>query len=160
MKGENKMKRLIVLIGLMLMFCAIQAQTVEKTLYMDKGQTYLRYTPDFTLAATTAKAIDIVSFQDWPTAQILTIALDTGTVAGNHTNVAIQLQGKVSSLQAAYSNIGSAINWKVSTKDTVIVYSETTENRYNYYRVLMTGTGGAPRTSRVTEVQFKLFYPD
>jgi hypothetical protein len=90
--------------------------------------------------------------QNQPTTQDYLVKLDS--VSGNHTNVAVAVYGQKFDT-SAWVAIGSAINWKGTTRDTIIVFSNATANRYRNYKVQYTGTGTG--VTRLTYQQFKLY---
>ena len=67
------------------------------------------------------------------------IKLDS--VSGNHTNVAVEIYGQKSALKGDWTKIGSTVNWKGTTKDTVMVISNATFNYYQNFKYQFTGTG-------------------
>jgi len=135
-----------------LLFSETQAQIT--TLYMRDGQTYSQYTTDVTLTNTTAQYFKIVSTQDWYTTQTVVLQLDSAS--GDHTNVAVQLQGRLSSQFSSWTNIGSAVNWAGTTSDTTLAISNTTENAYREFKILLTGTGTG--TTTIDNFEFKQHY--
>ncbi len=145
------MKKLIFLVILVLAFVTLEAQIATKNIATGKSQT--EYTTDVTLTNAVAQYLYIISKQHTYTAQCLVVQLDTGA-AGNHTNVALQLQGRYTTADA-WANVGSAINWKVTTADTTIVYLNATENGYRQWKVLFTGTGTG--TSTIDNIFFKQY---
>jgi len=117
------------------------------------GQTYADITTDYTLTNTTPAYWQVNAGQNYYTAQTLVINLDSAS--GNHTNVAIQLQGRVTDMDA-WTNIGSAINWVGTTADTTIVYTNATENLYRQFKILYTGTGTG--TTTIDRQVFKQYF--
>jgi len=71
--------------------------------------------------------------------QDFVIKLDS--VSGNHTNVAVAIYGQKSALKGDWTQIGATVNWKGTTKDTVIVVSNATFTYYQNYKKVYTGTG-------------------
>lgn len=124
-----------------------------KTTTLRSGVTVAEVSTDYTLTNTTSQYWYIEAGQNWYTAQELVIDLDSAS--GNHTNVAIQLQGRLSE-NDSWSNIGSAINWLGESGDTTIVYSNTTENKYRQFKVLYTPTGTG--TSTIENQVFKQYF--
>jgi len=143
-----KMKKLIFLIALMFVVTISKAQTTITTLYGEAGQTYVEYTTDVTLTNTTAKALYFYLKPDYYTATNFIVQLDSAS--GNHTNVAVALYGRISSEQATWTAIGSAINWTGVNKtvgcDTTILFANTTETAYRQFKLLFTGTGTGTTT--------------
>ena len=101
---------------------------------------------------TTAGYILFKAANPFPTTQDFAIKLDS--VSGNHTNVALQLYGQKSELKGDWTTIGSAINWKGTTKDTVIVASNASATRYRNYKWVLTGTGTG--VTRILNTEIKL----
>ena len=130
------MKKLLFVITLFLAFATLQAQIATKN--VATGKTQLEYTTDVTLTNAVAQYLYIISKQHTYTAQSAIIQLDSA--GGNHTNVAIQLQGRYTTADA-WQNVGSAINWKGTTSDTTIVYLNAAENGFRQWKLLFTGTG-------------------
>ena len=102
---------------------------------------------------TTAGYILFKAANPFPSTQDFAIKLDS--VSGNHTNVAAQVYGQKSELKGDWTTIGSAVNWKGTTKDTVIVISNASANRYRNYKIILTGTGAG--VTRVLNAEVKLF---
>jgi hypothetical protein len=71
--------------------------------------------------------------------QDFVIKLDS--VSGNHTNVAVAVYGQKSALKGDWTQIGSTVNWKGTTRDTVIVISNATYVYYQNFKKVYTGTG-------------------
>lgn len=136
------MKKLIILIACLLAFSFAEAQMATTTIR--SGNTYADLTTDFTLTNAVTQYWFVKAPQHWYTTQTLVINLDS--LAGDHTNVAIQLQGKVSDQITTWTNIGSAINWLGTTSDTTIIYDNSTENNYRRFKILYTGTGTGTTT--------------
>lgn len=131
------MKKLILLLAMMIGF-AVSAQTLLTT-KIDLPNTYVNISKDYTLSVAAPGVWLINAQQHYPTTQDFICKLDT-IVGTNPTNVAVALYGRKSAL-SAYTLIGDTVNWKLTTKDTVIVISNTTANRYRDYKVTYTLTG-------------------
>lgn len=144
------MKKLIVLLLMAFSFAAM-SQTYNAAL--DAGTTYKLVSTDYTVTNTTPVNVIWQAGADFKACQDYLIQLDS--VSGNHTNVAVALYGAKFST-GAYSAIGSAINWKGSTGDTTIIISNTTANRYRYYKVIVTGTGTG--VTKVDSQELKLYF--
>lgn len=146
------MKKIILLTACLLAFAfASQAQMV--TTYLSPGKTKAEITTDYTLTNAVARYWQVNTQQDYYTAQCLIVNLDSAS--GNHTNVAIQLQGRYTDMDA-WANVGSAINWKGTTSDTTIVYLNATENGYRQFKINFTGTGTG--TTTVDRMVFKQWF--
>ena len=147
------MKKLFIILSFVVAFTATsKAQMLSS--YMTPTQTWLDVSTNYTLTNTTAAYWFISAPKDYYTAQAVVVELDS--LSGNHTNVAVQLQGRYSSSSATWNNIGSAVNWKGTTADTTIVILNATENGYREFKLLFTGTGTG--TTKVDNMQFKMWY--
>jgi hypothetical protein len=146
------MKRFILFIALLFVgLVYANAQTVEMPPMGDR--TYQYVATDYNLTNTTARNFVFTAPQSYKATQDYVIKLDS--VSGNHTNVAVALFGGKSALKGDYTAIGSAINWKGQNKDTVIIISNTTANRYRFYKVVVTGTGVG--VTRVADQELKIY---
>ena len=147
------MKKLFVLlVSLIALFATSQAQMLST--YVGPTQTWVDVSTNYTLTNTTASYWFISAPKDYYTAQAVVVELDS--LSGNHTNVAVQLQGRYSSSSATWNNIGSAVNWKGTTADTTIVILNATEVGYREFKLLFTGTGVG--TTKIDNMQFKMWY--
>ena len=142
------MKKLIFLITILALF-AINTQAQLVTVNMPR-HTYSEVSTDYTITNAVAGWYLFNAARDYYTAQDVVIMLEDAS--GSHTNVAVQLQGRVSD-NSAWANIGSAIDWTCVTADTTIVYTNTAENGYRSYKLLFTGTGTGVTT--IDNVEFK-----
>jgi hypothetical protein len=145
-------KFLFILIAFVTLAATSQAQMLSTT--MTPNQTWVNVATNYTLTDAVAQYWFISAPKDYYTAQAVVVELDSLT--GNHTNVAVQLQGRYSSSSATWNNIGSAVNWKGTTADTTIVILNATENGYREFKLLFTGTGTG--TTRIDNMQFKMWY--
>lgn len=132
------MKKLISILAIFVMFAvSVNAQFLSTDLR--KNQTV---TDNSSLTYQITNAVAnywyINAPKDYATAQMVTVELDS--ISGNHTNVAVQLQGRYNSY-SSWENIGSAVNWTGATSDTTFNIVNTTENGYREYKLLFTGTG-------------------
>lgn len=146
------MKKILILLAFILTFTAVDAQL--RTSNLRSGVTYVEVTNDYTLTNAVAQYWQINAGQNWYTAQTCVIHLDS--LAGNHTNVAVQLQGRVTTNAATWVNIGSAVNWTGTTADTTIIYTNATENLYREFKLLFTGTGTG--TTTIANMEFKQYF--
>ena len=128
----------------------LSAQLV--TVKMPASQTYVEISTDYTITNAVAGYYLINAAKDYYTAQDIVIQLDS--TSGDHTNVAVQLQGRKTD-NSAWANIGSAVNWTGATGDTTIVYTNATEVGYRSFKLLFTGTGTGVTT--IDNVEFKLW---
>ena len=69
--------------------------------------------------------------------------------------MAVALYGQKSTIKGDWTQIGTTVNWKGTTSDTVIVISNATANRYSLYKAGLTGTGIG--TSKVDTQALKLY---
>lgn len=143
------MKKFLVLI--VTLFVAVTLSAQLATIAIPKGETYKSLPTAYTITGTTAGYFQINAGQVYPTTQDYIVQLDS--VSGNHTNVAVVLQGRKFT-NAAWTTIATA-NWKGTTKDTTIVISNNTANRYIQYKVLYTGTGTG--VTRIKNQEIKLY---
>lgn len=107
----------------------------------------------FIITNTVSKYWLIKGGQDYASMQDLIIQLDS--VSGNHTNVAVAVYGQKSDLKADWTQIGSTVNWKGTTADTIILFSNASAVRYRNFKVVYTGTGTG--VTKITKQQFKLW---
>lgn len=144
------MKKLIFIISLLVVSFATQAQML--TTNLDHGVSYANVTTNYTLTNNVAQYWLIYTQPDWYTAQEFIISLDS--LAGNHTNVAVAVFGRVSD-QMTWAQIGSTVNWKGTTADTTFAITNATEVKYRQYKVLFTGTGTG--TTTIDRMEFKYY---
>lgn len=83
--------------------------------------------------------------------QDFTIKLDS--VSGNHTNVAAQLYGQKSEYKGDWTAIGSAVNWKGTSKDTIMTVSNASTVSYQNFKWVLTGTGTGVTRVLYTELK-------
>jgi hypothetical protein len=151
------MKRFIFLLVMVLSFVVVNAQLATKNIVYPS--TYGKIVSPtaaasiYKITGTVAGNVVFYAPMARPVTQDLTVKLDS--VSGNHTNVAVALFGQKSTLKGDWTAIGSAINWKGTTADTVIVLSNATANRYQNFRVVFTGTGTG--VTKITSVGLKLW---
>jgi len=150
------MKNFILFI-MLLVGMTLTAQTVTHPTMAGSAQnpnaTSQLVSTDYTLTNTTVRNFIFTAPQLKPCTQDFVIKLDS--LSGNHTNVAVALYGQKSTIKGDWTIIGSAINWKGTTADTVIVISNATANRYSLYKATLTGTGTG--TSKVDTQALKLY---
>jgi hypothetical protein len=145
------MKRFIVLLIAFLSVALIHAQTVTLPA-MPVGYTYQSTATAYTLSGTTARNFIFSAPQHYPTTQDYVIKLDS--VAGGDQNVVVLLAGQKSALKGDWTTIATA-TWYGTTKDTVIILSNTTANRYRSYRSTVTAAGAGTR--KILNQELKLF---
>ena len=145
------MRKLVTLLVILFAFVTMEAQMLTTSLR--PGETFKQVTTDYTLTSTTASYWQVNTQLDSQLAQAWVVHMDSAT--GNHTNVALQLYGRVCSLDA-WATIGSAINWLGGIDgDTTISYINDTENEYRQFKLLYTGTGTG--TTTISEQAFKVY---
>ena len=145
------MKKIALLLAFIVGFVMVsEAQLLTTNLI--KGQSYAKVATDYTLTNAVAGYWQVNTQPEWYNAQDVMVHLDSAS--GNHTNVAVQLQGRIDALDA-WANIGSAVNWKGTTADTTIQYTNTTEGAYRQFKLLFTGTGTG--TTTIADMSFKLW---
>ena len=81
--------------------------------------------------------------------------IELDSVSGNHTNVAVAIYGQKSALKGDWTQIGSTVNWKGTTADTVIVVSNATFVYYQNFKYVFTGTGTG--VTKLTQNYIKLW---
>jgi len=144
------MKKLVLILAVLFAFVYAEAQML--TTNLKPGYTFVQVTTDYTLTNTTASYWQVNTQLDSQLAQAWVVNLDSAS--GDHTNVALQLYGRVCSLDA-WATIGSAINWVGTTSDTTISYINDTENEYRQFRLNYVGTGTG--TTTISEQAFKVY---
>ena len=144
------MKKFLFLIVMLFVTVALSAQLA--TLAIPAGQTYKIYSTSHNITNTTAGYFLYNAIQQVPTTQDYIVRLDS--VSGNHTNVAVVLQGQKFP-ESAWTTIAT-VNWKGTTKDTTILIINATENRYMNYKVTFTGTGSG--VTSIKNQKFKLYF--
>lgn len=107
----------------------------------------------YKITGSTAGYLQFNAAQNYPSTQDFVVKLDS--VSGNHTNVAIAIYGQKSTLKGDWTQIGSTVNWKRTTKDTTIVISNASANRYQNFKYLFTGTGTG--VTKLTTAYLKLW---
>ena len=131
------MKNLFLITVLVSFTMCLQAQFLTSKLNSNDYVTELT-SQTYSIENTTAGYWYVIAPKIAPTAQMVTVKLDS--IAGDHTNVAVQLQGRYNS-HSAWANVGSAVNWTGATADTTFNIVNTTENGYRHFKLLFTGTG-------------------
>lgn len=128
------MKKLLLLVTI---FVAIGVTLNAQTVKMDLGVTYADYNLPVTATNAVTSTVYFNAAIHQPATQDLRVKLTKG--AGVLSNVAVTLSG--SKFGDTWATISSAVNWKLSTADTIITISNATLNRYRKYKVTYTGTG-------------------
>ena len=146
------MKKLFFFFALMFAFMAISEAQIT-TGYIIYPNTYWEYQTNVTLSNAVAQYFVVDAAM--PEGNIQDVIVQLDSLSGNHTNVAVALYGRKSDQTSTWTAIGSAINWKGTTADTTIIYSNTTENNYRQFKILFTGTGTG--TTRIDNFEFKVW---
>jgi hypothetical protein len=137
------MKKIIFLIAMLVTFVAVQAQVATvQVVYPNtfgKAVSPTAVADIYKITNTTVGYILFKAPQNEGSKQDFVINLDS--VSGNHTNVAVKVYGQKSELKGDWTQIGSTVNWKGTTKDTVITVSNATFVYYQNFKYEFTGTG-------------------
>lgn len=155
------MKRILFFLIALISFVAVSAQTVTlptmAAAAQDKNATYQYVPTDYNLSAATVRYFVFTAPQAYPCTQDYVVNMDTVAGSTKHTSVAVQLQGQKSAMKNDWTNIGSAVTWKMTAADTTIIISNATANRYRNYRVSFTGVG-AGAVTKIDAQELKLFW--
>lgn len=144
------MKAIISIIMCLFLFGGVQSQTKNGTITTGNSYIDLNFNAADTVAAgQTAYDIIVFSAQHYPTTQDLLVKLDSISTPG----ATVALTG--SKFGDTYVAIGSAVTWKGTTADTTIVISNSTANRYRYYKATVTRTEGK---AAISDVKFKQYF--
>ena len=132
------------------LFVGVQGQTKTGTIKTGNSYLDLNFNAADTISANqTTYNIVVFSAQHFPTTQDLLVKLDSISTPG----ATVALTG--SKFGDTYVAIGSAVTWKGSTADTTIVISDTTANRYRYYKATVTCTAGK---AAISDLKFKQYF--
>lgn len=146
------MKKLNFIFALFFVIVTISAQ--DKKASISTGDTWadLTFTAADTVNESDSLWIEIKSFQDYTTMQDVYVDIDSvsGTPAAT-----ITLWGKLTSADA-YAKIGTAVSYG-GTGDTTFTISNTSPNRYRYYKLGITTTA-TDQQILVSDVQFKQWF--
>lgn len=139
------MKKILILLALLISTVVVNAQTKIQETSILIPNTFGSITSPTAVAsiykitnATAGYTLTKASMNNG-SKQDFVIKLDS--VSGNHTNVAVAVYGQKSALKGDWTQIGSTVNWKGTTKDTVIVISNATFVYYQNFKKVYTGTG-------------------
>ena len=143
------MKATISIIMCLFLFVGVQSQTKNGTITTGNSYIDLNFNAADTVAAG-QPAYDIIVFsaQHYPTTQDLLVKLDSISTPG----ATVELFG--SKFGTTYAAIDSA-TWAGSTADTTIIISNTTANRYRYYKATVTRTAGK---AAISDFKFKQYF--
>ena len=144
------MKAIISIIMCLFLFVGVQSQTKNGTIKTGNSYLDLEFNAADTVAAgQTTYDVVVFSAQHFPTTQDLSIQLDSIDAPG----ATVELFG--SKFGTTYAAIGSAVTWAGTTADTTIVISNTTANRYRYYKVTVSRTAGK---AAISDFKFKQYF--
>jgi len=144
------MKKLILMFVIAIVAVTFtQAQTVN----MPIGATYAEYNLPVTVTNTVTSTTYFNAAVHQPATQDFRVKLAVAAAADTLTNVVVTLSG--TKFGDTWTTIGSAVNWKLTTADTIITISNATLNRFRKYKVTYTGTGTG--TVVVNPQKFKLY---
>lgn len=151
------MKKLILFLIVCISAIALQAQVATTTVLIPNtfGQ-IISPTATASIYKITNTTVGYVLFKapmNNGSKQDFIIKLDS--VSGNHTNVAVAIYGQKSTLKGDWTQVGTTVNWKGTTKDTVIIVSNATFNYYQNFKYQYTGTGTG--VSKLSENYLKLW---
>lgn len=137
------MKKVLFLIVMVFAFVAVQAQVAQTSILIPNTHgAIISPTTAANIYKITNTTVGYVLFKapmNNGSKQDFVIKLDS--VSGNHTNVAVKIYGQKSALKGDWTQIGSTVNWKGTTADTVIVVSNASYNYYQNFKYEFTGTG-------------------
>jgi len=145
------MKRIILFICIAISFLSANAQKVTLPT-MGDGVTYFYSPTDYSFTNSVGRYFTLTTAVAHPATQDFVIKLEK--VSGTHTNVAVTLYGFKSLIKNDSTIIGSVVNWKGTSADTVIAISNATANRYKGYKWKVVGAGTA--VSNIADQELKL----
>jgi len=134
------MKRAIFILAL-LVIVAITVRGQTATIPISLDETFKEEARDFTITNTTVVWFQWEAAKNMRATQNFEVNLDS--LAGNHTNIAIKLYGKVFE-DDSWTQIGSTVNSTTGTATETI--SNTAINGYRFYKSEFTGTGTGTTT--------------
>ena len=134
------MKRAIFILAL-LVIVAITVRGQTATIPISLAETFKEEARDFTITNTTAVWFQWEAAKNMRATQNFEVNLDS--LAGNHTNIAIKLYGKVFE-DDSWAQIGSTVNSTTGTATETV--SNTAINGYRFYKSEFTGTGAGTTT--------------
>lgn len=144
------MKAIISMFMCLFLFVGVQSQTKVGTIKTGNSYIDLNFNAADTVAAgQTTYDVIVFSAQHFPTTQDLLVKLDSISTPG----ATVTLTG--SKFGDTYVPIDSVVTWKGSTADTTIIISNTTLNRYRYYKVTVARTAGK---AAISDLKFKQYF--
>lgn len=151
------MKKIILMFVMLISMIAVSAQVASTTILYPNtfgGIVSPTATSDiYKVSNTVAGYLLFKAPMNNGSKQDFVVKLDS--VSGNHTNVAVAIYGQKSALKGDWTQIGSTINWKGTTKDTTIIVSNATFNYYQNFKYQFTGTGTG--VTKLTNSYLKLW---
>ena len=145
------MKKLVLFLCVAMLSFVGVAQT--KNLTIADGKTFAIAETDYAITNAVPRTFKWNISSAWPTTLDYVVSLDS--TSGNHTSVRVALWGQKSPLKGDSTHIAT-VTWACTTTDTVILISNTTENRFRYINVTFEGVGTAVTT--VKEQALKFYY--
>jgi len=145
------MKKILIILALVFMIIGTAASQ-NGTYTIPSKNTYINITTDYTLTNAVTSWFLIKGARDIASTQDFEVHLDT--LVSGHTNVAVSLYGRKFTSDS-WEQIGSTVNWAITTADTTILISNTSINRYRDYKLNYTGTGTG--TTTIANQQFKIW---
>jgi hypothetical protein len=137
------MKKIILMLVMLISMVAVSAQVASTTILYPNTwgmvQSPTAAASIYKITNATAGYILFKAPMNQGSKQDFTIQLDS--VSGNHTNVAVAIYGQKSALKGDWTQIGSTVNWKGTTKDTIFTVSNATFVYYQNFKIVNTGTG-------------------
>lgn len=145
------MKKIISFAILLIGSLSLSAQSLTLPTLAD-GTTYFYSPTDYLFTNSVGRYFTLTTQEAYPATQDLTINLHK--VSGAHTNVLVALYGTKSLIKNDSTLIGSAVNWKLTSADTVVTISNATANRYRIYKWKVVGTGTG--VSQISDTELKI----
>ena len=152
------MKKIILMSILLMSIVTVSAQVASTTvLYPNTFGKVVSPTASakmYKISGTVAGYILFKAPMNSGSKQDFTIRLDS--VGGDHTNVAVAIYGQKSALKGDWTQIGSTVNWKGTTADTIITVSNASYVYYQNFKYVFTGTG-ATGVTKLSSSYLKLW---
>ena len=145
------MKKIISFAILLIGSLSLCAQSLTFPTLAD-GTTYFYSATDYLFTNAVGRYFTMSTQEHYPATQDFTIKL--AKVSGAHTNVLVALYGTKSLIKNDSTIIGSAVNWKLTSADTVVTISNATANRYRIYKWKVVGTGTG--VSQISDTELKI----
>lgn len=145
------MKKILFILALVIVAITAKTQTASWTMKtynsFDKGTNY-------TLTNTVADTFLWYAPRNYPATQSYTVNYDT--LSGPHATIETSLYGRTFDTDS-WTQIGSTDTWTTSGTDPTqdVTITNATANRYNYYMVIMVGSGTG--TTTIDRQQFYIW---